>query len=116
MSTLEKFEDELAHGLVFVLRMLRFFCYATALLLLGLIPSVLGFYFIEDKPFLQSLLNAISIIGSVSLPYSPQSEVGLLFIAIYSLLIDTLFLVAVGLLVTPVIHRILHKWHLEKEE
>jgi hypothetical protein len=50
-------------------------------------------------------------------PIAPlNTTAGKLFASFYALFAGMVFLVAVGVMVTPVFHRILHHFHLEIEE
>jgi len=46
---------------------------------------------------------------------APATPTGRFFIAIYGLFLQCVFILSIGLVVTPFIHRQLHKWHLEED-
>lgn len=85
------------------------------ILFLGLLPGVLGFYFIEGHTFMESSLNAISMLSGQPVEPAPATPTGRFFIAIYGLFLQCVFILSIGLVVTPFIHRQLHKWHLEED-
>ncbi|MBS7664300.1 hypothetical protein I0D00_20530 [Pseudomonas lalucatii] len=113
MQHFEKFDEELAHGLVFILRLLRFFLYASGVLLVALLPGIAGFHLLVGLPLAEAALNALSILGGLG-PSSAGGPALAWFAACYGLFADTLFLVAVGILLSPLLHRMLHRWHLAR--
>ncbi|WPC04798.1 hypothetical protein ACSX1C_17730 [Pseudomonas sp. MBLB4123] len=114
MQHFEKFDEELAHGLVFSLRLLRFFLYASGVLLVALLPGVLGFHLVAGLPLTEAGLNALSILGGLGPVSAGDAPALAWFAACYGLFADTLFLVAVGILLSPLLHRMLHRWHLAR--
>ncbi|WP_340610904.1 hypothetical protein [Xenorhabdus bharatensis] len=110
---MEKFTDKLISLDRFLLRILRFLLHALAIFLIGIIPGVLGFFLIESHAIPDALLNSVSMIGTQSLHIQPTSTLGKYFAAIYGLFLQAIFFIAVGLVVTPFVHRILHNWHID---
>jgi hypothetical protein len=100
----------------FIKRMLRFGALAAGILSFSLGIGVLGYHFFEDLPWLDSLLNASMLLGGMG-PVSPiQTVAGKWFASFYALFSGLIILVAAGVMVTPILHRILHHFHLEIEE
>ncbi|MDO6446853.1 hypothetical protein Q4493_13820 [Colwellia sp. 1_MG-2023] len=95
----------------FIYRLFRYFIFASIFLLLGLIPGILGFLFIENLLFIEACINALSLLGGLDSPYPLISHFGKVFTAIYSLFIETVFLLSSATLLAPIIHRIIHKMH-----
>ncbi|MEX6397136.1 hypothetical protein AB6E88_08560 [Providencia hangzhouensis] len=98
----------------FVLRVLRFYLLALLIFFLGLLPGIVGFYFIEGHSVVESMLNALSMLSGQAIEPAPITRGGRFFIAIYGLFLQSVFIISIGLIVTPFIHRVLHKWHLEE--
>ncbi|HIE5902784.1 TPA: hypothetical protein ACXN3X_001889 [Proteus mirabilis] len=112
---MEEFTQELLRLDHFILRILRYYIIGTVFFFLGLLPGVLGFYFIEGHTFMESSLNAISMLSGQPVEPAPATPTGRFFIAIYGLFLQCVFILSIGLVVTPFIHRQLHKWHLEED-
>jgi len=86
-----------------------------AALLLGasLLIGVVGYHLTEGLDWLDALLNASMILGGMG-PVDPvRSDAGKWFASIYALFSGVMFLVSVGVIFTPMIHRLLHRLHLE---
>jgi len=78
--------------------------------------GILGYHLTEGLPWLDSLLNASMILGGMG-PVNPlASTAGKLFASFYALFSGILFLVIASILMAPVVHRFLHKLHLNVEE
>lgn len=78
--------------------------------------GVLGYHLLEGLPWIDSLLNASMILGGMG-PVDPvRSTGGKLFASFYALFSGIAFLVAAGVLFAPVLHRFLHRFHLDMEE
>ena len=78
--------------------------------------GILGYHILEGLPWIDSLLNASMILGGMG-PVNPlASTAGKLFASFYALFSGILFLVIASILMAPVVHRFLHKLHLNVEE
>ncbi|MBD2799779.1 hypothetical protein ID854_04730 [Xenorhabdus sp. M] len=113
---MEKFTDKLISLDKFILRLLRFLLHALIVFLIGIIPGVLGFFLIESHAIPDAILNSVSMIGTQSLHIEPVSTLGKYFSAIYGLFLQAIFFIAIGMVVTPFVHRILHSWHIDDDE
>jgi hypothetical protein len=112
----EHHKEPLANRSEFIKRMLRFSTLGAGIMLCSLGIGVFGYHFFEKLPWLDSLLNASMLLGGMG-PIAPLATTGgKLFASFYALFAGMVFLVAVGVMVTPVLHRILHHFHLEIEE
>lgn len=86
---------------------------AMALLLVGgsLGIGVLGYCYFEDLPVIDAFLNSAMLLGGMGPVNPPQTAGGKLFAGCYALYAGLVFIVTAALLLTPVAHRILHKFH-----
>lgn len=78
--------------------------------------GVLGYHLSEGLPWIDSLLNASMILGGMGPVDRVRSEGGKLFASFYALFSGIAFLVSAGVLFAPVLHRFLHRFHLDMEE
>jgi len=78
--------------------------------------GVLGYHWFEGLSWLDAYLNAAMILGGMG----PVSEIhtagGKLFAGTYALFSGVVFLVAMSILLAPVVHRAMHRFHLAKDE
>jgi len=101
----------------FLLRMLRHFLLAIAFVGVSLGAGMLGFLYFEDaqvKTWRDAFLNAAMLLGGMGPVHTPATEGGKVFAALYALYAGLFFLVAAGLLLAPVSHRLLHRFHWEQ--
>jgi hypothetical protein len=112
----EHHKQPLASRVDFTRRMVRFSALAVGILLFSLGLGVLGYHFFEGLSWLDSLLNASMLLGGMG-PLAPlTTTAGKWFASFYALFAGMVFLVAVGVMIAPVFHRVLHHFHLEIEE
>ena|SRR5438067_2385699 len=78
--------------------------------------GVLGYHEIDRLPWIDALLNASMILGGMG-PVNELCSTGAkLFASFYALFSGLVFITVTGVLFAPVIHRFLHRFHLELEE
>jgi len=99
----------------FVRRVLRHALAAVALLLLSLALGMAGYEYFEDLPWRDAFLNAAMLIGGMGPVHMPQTDGGKVFAGLYALYAGLVFLVASGLVLAPVVHRVLHRFHWERD-
>ena len=77
--------------------------------------GVLGYHKFEGLSWIDALANASMILGGMG-PLNPlQTTAGKLFASAYALFAGLLFVAAMGVLFAPVLHRLLHRFHVESE-
>lgn len=77
--------------------------------------GVLGYHYFGGLAWIDALVNASMILGGMG-PVDPiTSHAGKLFASAYALFSGLLFIGAASLLLTPFVHRIMHKLHLEED-
>ena len=80
-----------------------------------LIGSV-GYHYLGGLPWIDSLLNASMILSGMG-PVDPlKTNAAKLFATFYALYSGVAFLSIVAILMAPLLHRFLHKFHLEVSE
>ena len=96
--------------------MLRFGLFAAGIILFSLCIGILGYHYLESLSWIDSLLNASMILGGMG-PVNPlQTNAGKIFASFYALYSGIILLASVGILITPIFHRFLHRFHLELED
>jgi hypothetical protein len=86
---------------------------AALALLINLGVGVLGYHLLENLGWVDAFANAAMILSGMG-PLAPiNSQAGKLFIGVYAIFSGVVFLTTVGFFLTPIVHRILHRLHLE---
>ena len=97
----------------FATRMARSFAIASGMILLSLLIGVAGYHFTEDLPWIDAFVNAAMILGGMG-PVDPVKTVsGKLFAGCYALYSGLALILIVGIIFGPVVHRLLHRFHVE---
>ena len=99
----------------FLLRFARHIGISSALVLLSLFIGMLGYVHYEHLSWLDGFLNAAMLLGGMGPVEQPQTSGGKLFAGLYALYSGLVFLVVAGIMLAPVGHRVLHRFHLEDE-
>jgi len=100
---------------LFLWRLLAWGSLAGTILLGSLAIGVCGYHLFEGLPWIDSLLNASMILGGMG-PVDPiHTSSGKLFASFYALYSGLAIISIAGLLIAPLFHRFLHKFHLEKK-
>lgn len=112
----EHHRQPLADRRHFARRVVRYIALSSAIILGSLAIGVIGYHYAEGLPWLDSLLNASMILGGMG-PVDPvRTNAGKWFASFYALFSGMVLLVAAGVLVAPIFHRFLHRFHLEIDE
>lgn len=100
----------------FIKRVLLHAMIALALLLLSLMLGMAGYEHYEQLSWRSAFLNAAMLLGGMGPVDAPVTDGGKLFAGIYALYAGLAFLIVVGLVLAPVVHRIMHKFHWEQDQ
>ena len=100
---------------VFVRRVTGSVCIALGLSTCALIFGVGGYHWIAGLDWVDAFLDAAMILGGMGPVGDIRPDAGKLFAAFYALYAGLVFLVVATLLIAPIFHRILHRFHLEVE-
>ena len=100
----------------FVGRLARHAAAALGLMVLSLVIGMAGYSYFEGLDWRDAFLNAAMLLGGMGPVNAPLTPGGKLFAGCYALYAGIVFLVVAGLLLAPVVHRILHRFHWEGKE
>ena len=78
--------------------------------------GILGYHLLENLSWIDSLLNASMILGGMGPVAVVKTDAGKIFASAYALFSGVVFLVVVGLVFAPLIHRALHRFHLDEDD
>jgi hypothetical protein len=100
----------------FLGRQLRYTALSAALVIGSLALGALGYHETEALPWLDATLNAAMILTGMGPVDRMQTDAGKLFATGYALASGVLFVTTAAVLFAPLVHRFLHRFHLELEE
>jgi hypothetical protein len=102
--------------LAFLGRLLRHFAVATLLIALSLGAGMAGYMHYERLAWREAFLNAAMLLGGMGPVDPPRTDAGKLFAGFYALYAGLVFLIVAGVLLAPVVHRVLHRFHWAQRE
>jgi hypothetical protein len=74
--------------------------------------GIAGYHFLGKLAWIDSLVNASMILGGMG-PVDPlQTAAVKIFASFYALYSGVIFLVVVGVMIAPIMHRLLHRLHM----
>jgi len=95
----------------FVHRLLTHTMWALGVLAFSLGIGMAGYVLLEHLSWIDAFLNAAMLLGGMGPVNPPQTAGGKLFAGLYALYAGLVFIVTGALLLTPVLHRVLHRFH-----
>jgi hypothetical protein len=97
----------------FRLRMLRHGSAAALIIVAALAIGVLGYRWTEGMPWIDAILNASMILGGMGPVGELHNDASKLFASAYALFSGVVFIALAGVLFAPMLHRLMHRFHLE---
>jgi hypothetical protein len=111
----EHHSQPLLHMRGFLFRVLAYIGIAILIILAFLAVGILGYHFFVGLGWLDATLNAAMILSGMGPVDSIASDGGKWFASVYALLSGLVFAVTTGIIISPIIHRVLHRLHLSKQ-
>lgn len=112
----ERRHDELAPVPLFVRRIFGALAIALGLIALALFIGIAGYHFIAGFNWIDSLLEASMILGGMGPIRELPNDTAKIFASLYALFSGLIFIALMGIILSPVAHRIMHKFHVDDED
>lgn len=77
--------------------------------------GVWGYVASEGLSLLDAFLNAAMLLGGMGPLHAPSTTGGKIFAGLYALYAGVVFIVTAALMFTPLIHRVLHRLHVDED-
>ncbi|MDP2911944.1 MAG: hypothetical protein Q8N76_06415 [Candidatus Omnitrophota bacterium] len=87
---------------------------AVLLILTALFIGVAGYHWIAGLNWVDALLNASMILGGMGQVNLLAGTGAKVFASAYALFSGLVFIAVMGIIFTPIAHRMLHKFHIDK--
>ncbi|MHB8495743.1 MAG: hypothetical protein ACYC9Z_16660 [Casimicrobiaceae bacterium] len=97
----------------FISRVRRAAKYAFSLVVVTLAIGMVGYHALEGLPWLDAFHQAAMLLSGMGPVVDVKTTAGKLFDGVYALFCGVILLAATGLLFAPVLHRLLHRFHIE---
>jgi hypothetical protein len=100
----------------FIDRLLRHAGLASIVIAGSLLVGIFGYHWIAGYDWVDAFLNAAMILGGMGPVGDLNTNAAKIFAGLYALYAGLVFLVAAGIVLAPLFHRVMHKFHLDDDE
>ena len=97
-------------------RILRSMLVALGLVAPSLLVGMLGYRLFEHLDWIDAFLDSSMLLGGMGPVHTPVSDGGKLFAGLYAIFCGLVVILVAGVMMAPVIHRAMHRFHLEQDE
>lgn len=112
----ERRNEQLAPGSIFIKRIIASLVVALVVIALALSVGIAGYHFIAGYNWIDSLLEASMILGGMGPVNDLPNDASKVFASIYALFSGVIFIALMGIMLSPVAHRVMHKFHVDEED
>jgi hypothetical protein len=116
MIHFENRHEQLASPEVFRKRLVRSGSFGFFMVVASLFVGMSGYSYFEHLGFVDAFQNAAMILSGMGPVDSPHSTGGKIFAGFYALYSGFAVLVIAAIMFAPVVHRIMHRFHIEERE
>lgn len=109
----ERKHEKLAPPSVFAKRMAASAASAAGLAGAVLLTGIMGYHWIAGFGWVDSLLEASMILGGMGPVNQLPNQAAKVFASGYALFSGLVFIALIGIILAPLTHRMLHKFHME---
>ena len=110
--TYEHRHEPLLPRAAFLLRVTLHAAIALGIVFGALFIGVVGYHFFARLSWIDALVNASMLLGGMGPVNELHTTAAKLFASFYALFSGIVFLVSIGVLFAPIIHRFLHRFHI----
>ena len=101
---------------VFVRRLIGYIGIAILLIALALFSGIAGYHWIAGFDWIDALLNASMILGGMGPVNLLTNTAAKVFASLYALFSGLVFIAVMGIVFSPIVHRMLHKFHIDNKD
>jgi len=112
----ERRYDQLAPRSVFFQRVAVSLLIAFGMIGFALMIGIIGYHTLAGFGWIDSLLEASMILGGMG-PVNPlTNDAAKIFASLYALFSGLMFIGIMGVVLSPIVHRFLHKFHVDEKD
>lgn len=111
----ERRHEKLLPRREFLKRLVKFGVVSIGLIIASLLIGMAGYYTFEGLSWVDAFLNAAMLMGGMGQISLLRTDAGKIFAGVYALYCGMVLLIAVGIFAAPIVHRFMHRFHLEGE-
>jgi len=87
--------------------------FAIGIIIVTLLIGMLGYRIFEGFTWVDAFLNAAMLLGGMGPVNPPVSIEGKIFAGMYALFCGLVVILVAGIILAPIAHRLLHRFHME---
>ena len=99
----------------FVRRMVRHGGLAGIVVVVALVVGTAGFHYLAGQSGIDAFLNSAMLLGGMGPVGDIQSTGGKIFASFFALFAGLVFIAVLAILTAPLLHRMIHRFHLDKK-
>ncbi len=109
----ESSASKLAPVKVFRKRIIKASVISFVLFSFSLLIGIMGYHFLGNLMWVDSFINAAMILSGMGPVNELESDSAKIFAGCYAIFSGVTFLIGMGVVLTPLLHRFLHKFHMD---
>jgi hypothetical protein len=113
---LERLNEEVVPFEHFIIRLGQYTLFSLSLICLSILIGIIGYRLYADLNWVDSFHMACMILTGMGPVLEMKTDGAKIFSSLYALYSGVAFLSIVGVFLTPIIHRLLHVLHIERNE
>lgn len=100
----------------FIARQLKHLLYALGIIIVIMLIGVIGNIWFESINLHDAILNISLMVAGIGPFILPTTVGGKLFFSLYGIFVGLVFMATMGVVLAPLAHRLIHKFHLDQED
>ena len=100
----------------FIRRMQRSILISSGVAAVTLVVGMVGYHLLENMPWPDAFANASMILAGMGPLGNLSTNGGKIFAGCYALFCGLIFVTVITIILAPIFHRFIHKFHLEAEK
>ena len=109
----ERRHEPLISRAAFWRRMAKYALLAAGFIVVSLGIGMAGYHFFEGMSWIDAFVNSAMLMGGMGPVSELHTDTGKLFAGFYALYCGLIVIIAIGIVAAPLLHRILHHFHLD---
>jgi hypothetical protein len=105
--------EPLASRAAFLRRMTKYALLASGFVVASLVIGMAGYHHFEGMSWIDAFVNSAMLMGGMGPVSELHTDTGKLFAGFYALYCGLIVIIAIGIVAAPLLHRILHHFHLD---
>jgi hypothetical protein len=112
----ESRSDRVAPRDIFIKRIIGSLGVALGLIMVALAIGIMGYHLVAGLGWIDSLLEASMILGGMGPVKELRTDASKVFASMYALFSGIIFIALMGIMLAPVAHRVMHKFHVDEDD